>query len=91
MSEEKTIERLKKLNKPAIVCQHLLENPDLNLNFPCDINDDQAWCDSCEWVFKEKNGWKERALEFADFKTCCRHCFIKMKEEYVEKCLRRLL
>lgn len=91
MSKEKTIQRLKKLNEPAIVCQHLLKNPDLNLNFPSGIDDNQAWCDSCEGVFKEENGWQEKALEFADFKACCGYCFRQMKEEHIERCLKRLL
>ena len=85
MSEEETIAKLKKINEPAIICQHLLMNPDLNLNFPCDEEDDEAWCDECEKIFQEEEGWTDRALEFADIKPYCKYCFAEMKQKYMEK------
>ena len=85
MSEEETIKKLKKLNEPVIICQHLLMNRYLNLNFPNDIDeDDQAWCDECEKILQEEGGWTDRALEFADLKPYCKYCFAEMKIGYME-------
>ncbi len=84
MNKETTIET-------AIVCHHLLKNPYLHINFPHNIDDDQAWCDDCEQVFQDEHGWTEEALNFADLKACCNHCFREMKESHIEKCLRQLM
>lgn len=49
MNEEETIKRLKKLDEPTFVCQHIFANTYLNLNFPYDMEEDnEAWCDECE-------------------------------------------
>lgn len=86
MSEEETIARLKKLNEPAIICRHLLINPDLNLNFPFDIEeDDEVWCDECEKILNEEGSWTDRVIKFADLKPYCRYCFADLKRRYIEK------
>lgn len=83
MCENKTIALLKQLNEPAIICHHLIENPCLHLNFPYDIDeDDQAWCDECEKILQEEQGWTDRALKFANLKTCCKYCFAELKQKY---------
>lgn len=86
MSEEETIAKLKKLNEPAFICKHLLLNPDSNLNFPYDINEDnQVWCDECEKILQEEGMWTDRAEKFADIKPYCRYCFAELKQKYMEK------
>lgn len=80
MSEQETIARLKKLDEPALICQHLLMNRYLNLNFPFDMEEgDQAWCDECEKMFQAEEGWTDKVLKFADFKPYCKYCFIDLK------------
>ena len=85
MSEEETIAKLKKLDEPAIICQHLLINPDLNLNFPCNEEDDEAWCDECEKNLRKEGGWTDRAVKLADLKPCCKYCFAELKQKYMGK------
>ena len=86
MSEEETIARLKKLNEPTFICHHLLENPDQNLNFQCDIEyDNEVWCDACEKILMEEGGWTDRAMKFVDMKPYCRYCFAELKQKYMEK------
>lgn len=86
MSEEETVFRLKQLNELAFVCQHLLLNPYLNLNFPCDPEKDhQAWCDECEKILEEENGWTKKALEFADIQAYCGYCFAEMRNRCLEQ------
>lgn len=82
MSEEQTIDRLKALNVPAFVCQHLIKNPYLNLNFPCCFLDNNAWCDECEKFLQKEHGWTDKAVKFVDIQPYCRYCFAEMKSRY---------
>lgn len=80
MREEDTIARLKQLNEPALICSHLLMNQYLNLNFPDNIDDGEAWCDACEAMLQKEGGWTEKLLKFANLKPYCKWCFDEMKE-----------
>lgn len=80
MSEENTITRLKKYDEPVIICQHLLMNRYLKLNFPSDIDDDDLfWCDECEKMLNKEGDWTDKALNFANFYKYCRVCFAEMR------------
>ncbi|HBB02612.1 MAG: hypothetical protein US89_C0005G0023 [Candidatus Peregrinibacteria bacterium GW2011_GWF2_38_29] len=84
MSENKTIARLKKLNEPAFICQHLLVNRHLNLNFPYSIEDNEAWCDECNKVLLEEGEWTEKALKFANITPYCTFCFAELRRNHIE-------
>lgn len=88
MSEEETIAKLKKYDEPILVCNHLIENQYLHLNFPESVDDDQAWCDQCEAILQEEGGWTDRAVKFANLKPCCRCCFAEMRERHLERTLK---
>lgn len=85
MSEEETIDQLKKYDEPVWTCHHLIDNQYLHLNFPKNADDDQAWCDKCEATLREEGGWTDVALEFVNLKPCCRCCFAEMRERHLER------
>lgn len=79
-SEENTISRLKALNEPALICNHILQNRYLNLNFPDSIEDDEAWCNQCDAILQKEGKWTEKLLKFADFQPYCKDCFRELKK-----------
>lgn len=46
-----------------------------------DEDDDfQAWCDDCEKVRSENNGWNDEKMEFAKIKLVCEDCYFDLKQ-----------
>jgi len=71
----------------AFVCQHL--DKDKYTGFheafdPEDITDEddgyQAWCDECEKVRLEEDGWNDKSMAFAKIKLVCDQCYFEIKK-----------
>jgi hypothetical protein len=43
-------------------------------------DDFQAWCDECEIVRQQEDGWNETSMKFADIRIVCEKCYFEMKE-----------
>lgn len=76
-------------SRPAFVCGHLdLRSPKgFNEAFETckgmDLEEDddfQAWCDECEKVRIEQDGWDELSEKFAEIKLVCENCYFDLKE-----------
>lgn len=75
--------------RPAFVCQHLnLEVPkgfeesfETYNGMDLEVGDDfSAWCNQCELVRVEKDGWNEESEKFAKVKLVCEECYFELKE-----------
>ncbi|WBO85840.1 DUF6882 domain-containing protein [Hymenobacter yonginensis] len=73
----------------AFVCSHLMarkkvgfeESFDTYENMELHDEDDyQAWCNECEVVRQQEDGWNEKSMEFADIRVVCEQCYFEMKE-----------
>ena len=73
----------------AFVCRHLMarekvgfeESFDTYENMELHDDDDyQAWCNECEIVRQQEDGWNEKSMEFADIRVVCEQCYFEMKE-----------
>jgi hypothetical protein len=73
----------------AFVCQHL--NRHTKVGFVeafetfegMELGDDddfQAWCDTCEKVRQQADGWNDESMEVADIKLLCEQCYFDIKE-----------
>lgn len=74
----------------AFVCQHLKLNvktgfeesfptyPDME--FEDEDDDLQAWCDECEKIRVQYDGWNEESEKFANIKVICEKCYFEIKE-----------
>jgi hypothetical protein len=73
----------------AFVCHHLNKLDKVgfeesfetieNMEFGED-DDFQAWCDECEIVRQQEEGWNETSMKFADIRIVCEKCYFEMKE-----------
>ncbi|MBJ6366806.1 DUF6882 domain-containing protein [Snuella sedimenti] len=75
--------------RPAFVCKHLNHKEKLGFEEAFDTHkgmdlDDEdsfaAWCDECEQVRLETDGWNEESEKFADIKLVCEECYFELKE-----------
>lgn len=73
----------------AFVCHHLNKLDKVGFeesfetieNMELDEDDDfQAWCDECEIVRQQEDGWNETSMKFADIRIVCEKCYFEMKE-----------
>lgn len=73
----------------AFLCQHLdlktikgfSESFDTTPGMELEDGDDfEAWCDECEKVRLESDGWNDESMIFANIKLVCEDCFFKHKE-----------
>lgn len=72
-------------NDAAIVCRHMLRPTDVILGFVengADASDLQAWCDSCEAMFRREQGLTEAFREFNDFAVVCIACYARLKKQH---------
>jgi hypothetical protein len=73
----------------AFVCQHLNKTTEVgfveafetfeDMELP-DDDDFQAWCDECESVRQEEDGWNDKSMAFAQIKLVCEKCYFEVKE-----------
>jgi len=77
------------LSRAAFVCQHLdLEHPkgfeeafETYKGMDLDEGDDfAAWCNECEKVRIQHDGWNEKSEEFAKIKLICEECYFELKK-----------
>lgn len=75
--------------RPAFVCQHLnlKEVNGFEEAFETyqgmDLEEDGefcAWCDECEKVRIEKDGWNDESEKFANIKLICEDCYFELKD-----------
>ncbi|MFT6334790.1 MAG: hypothetical protein ACI86M_001443 [Saprospiraceae bacterium] len=75
--------------RSAFICQHLNreekkgfeESFDSHKGMDLDDEDDfAAWCDECEQVRVDKDGWNEESEKFAKIKLVCEDCYFELKE-----------
>lgn len=79
-----------KRRRRAFVCQHLNKGSKNgfeeafdtyeDMEFEYKDDDFQAWCDKCEKIRIENDGWNEKSMEFANIKLVCEKCYFEMKE-----------
>ncbi|EJL74393.1 DUF6882 domain-containing protein [Chryseobacterium populi] len=76
-------------SRPAFVCDHLdLETPkgfeeafDTYKGMELEEEDDfQAWCNECEKIRLEHDGWNEESEKFAQIQLICEDCYFELKE-----------
>jgi transcription elongation factor Elf1 len=70
----------------AFVCQHLNKNEYSGFHEAFESNpaiepedDYQAWCDECEKVRLQTDGWNDESMEFAKIKLICDRCYFEIK------------
>ncbi|MFP9114140.1 DUF6882 domain-containing protein [Flavobacterium sp. RHBU_3] len=77
------------LRRMAFVCQHLNKTQRTGFHEAFETepgmelyedDDFQAWCDDCETIRLEDDGWNEKAMEFAKIKLVCESCYFEMKD-----------
>ncbi|MGV3586010.1 MAG: DUF6882 domain-containing protein [Adhaeribacter sp.] len=75
--------------REAFICQHL--NREVKTGFEesfhtyrgmiLDKEDDfMAWCDECEKIRIQHDGWNDESMEFAKIKLVCERCYFEIKE-----------
>lgn len=74
----------------AFICQHLKIDTNIgfeeafdtyeDMEFEFEDDDFEAWCNRCESVRKENDGWNEISMEFAKIKLVCEKCYFEIKE-----------
>lgn len=74
----------------AFICQHLNKDSKNgfeeafetyeDMEFEFEDDDFQAWCNECEKVRLENDGWNEKSMEFAQIKLVCEKCYFEIKE-----------
>lgn len=74
--------------RPAFICQHLnLKNKngfeEAFTTYPkMALNDDesfQAWCNECEEIRVQHDGWNEQSEKFSKIKLICEDCYFDIK------------
>jgi hypothetical protein len=68
----------------AFVCKHLVYGK--YLGFFCDLDDRQnpfpdAWCNGCELIRIEHNGWNDVTEELIEIALVCGGCYEEIKEK----------
>lgn len=43
-------------------------------------DDFMAWCNQCEIIRQQEDGWNDRAIKLADIRIVCEKCYFEMKE-----------
>lgn len=66
--------------RPAFMCQHLLDGERLGFFQPDDPPTadepwEQAWCEACELIRMRAGGWNDESESFAAVKLVCHGCF----------------
>jgi len=74
----------------AFICQHLNKDSKNgfeeafetyeDMEFEFEEDDFQAWCNECEKVRLENDGWNEKSMEFVKIKLVCEKCYFEIKE-----------
>jgi hypothetical protein len=74
----------------AFICQHLTKTSKIgfeesfetfeDMEFEYKNDDFQAWCNECEKVRLELNGWNEESENFAKIRLICETCYFEIKE-----------
>ncbi len=80
----------------AFICQHLKNNsrngfeeafPTYeSMEFEYDDDDFQAWCNDCEKIRLQQDGWDETSMAFAKIKVVCEKCYFEIKESNLYHC-----
>ena len=70
-------------NAEAIVCKHLLFGK--YLGFFCDLDDPRnpypdAWCNGCELIRLEHNGWTDATEDLMELALICGGCYEEIRE-----------
>lgn len=77
------------LKRHAFVCQHLNKKIKKGFNEAFETweemelhedDDLQAWCDACEEIRVEHDGWNEESEKYSKIKLICEGCYFEMKE-----------
>lgn len=75
--------------RTAFVCKHLNHKTKVGFEEAFETVEDmelledddfQAWCDECEAVRQNEDGWNDKSMEFAKIKVVCEKCYFEMKE-----------
>ncbi|MFD2247013.1 DUF6882 domain-containing protein [Pontibacter ruber] len=78
----------------AFICQHLNREVKTGFEeaFPTyrgmvleEDDDFQAWCDECEKIRIQHDGWSDELMEFAEIKLVCERCYFEIKEFNTEE------
>ena len=74
----------------AFICQHLNKGSKNgfeeafetyeDMEFEFEEDDFQAWCNECEKVRLETDGWNDKSMEFARIRLVCEKCYFEIKE-----------
>jgi len=81
--------RIHERARRAFVCHHLNKQTKVGFeeafetaeNMELEIDDDfQAWCDECEKVRENEDGWNDASMVLANIRLVCEHCYFDMKE-----------
>ncbi len=81
------------LSRSAYVCQHL--NMQEKMGFEeafstfrgMDLDEEdslQAWCNTCEKIRREHNGWNDKAMALTSIKLVCEVCYFNLKDFNLE-------
>ena len=78
----------------AFVCKHLEKNSKIgfeesfetyeDMEFEFEDDDFQAWCNECEKVRIQQDGWNEVSMAFSNIKMVCEKCYFEMKRSNIE-------
>lgn len=77
-------------SRPAYICQHLNVNESNGFEEAfiatkgMDLDDDDAfaaWCNECETIRIENDGWNDVSENFANIKLVCEDCYFELKEQ----------
>jgi hypothetical protein len=70
----------------AFICEHLNKNNYTGFHEAFDSNpliepddDYQAWCDECEKIRLQHDGWNDYAMSFVKLKIVCDQCYFEIK------------
>lgn len=76
-------------NRIAFVCQHIIGKEKVGFEEAFETHegmelgeddDFQAWCNECETIRQQQDGWTDDAMAFADIKVVCEECYFEKKE-----------
>ncbi len=70
--------------KPTFICKHLRDEQGQGFHQSDDTVDEDwpfqyAWCDECNQILQEEDGWNDRSEEFAQIVAICEGCFEDIK------------
>ncbi len=79
----------------AFVCEHLISNSEIgfvesfetfeDMEFKSDDDDIEAWCDKCESIRLEHNGWNDESIKLIKIKLICEKCYFEIKSMNTKK------